>query len=40
MDKINILLVEDQVLTRMGMTMALNRNSECRIVAEASSVHP
>ena len=39
MDKINILLVEDQVLTRMGMTMALNRNSECRIVAEASSVH-
>ncbi len=39
MDKINILLVEDQVLTRMGMTMALNRNSECLIVAEASSVH-
>lgn len=39
MDKINILLVEDQVLTRMGMTMALNRNSECRIVAEANSVH-
>jgi DNA-binding NarL/FixJ family response regulator len=38
MDKINILLVEDQVLTRMGMTMALNRNSECRIVAEAGSV--
>lgn len=39
MDKINILLVEDQILTRMGMTMALNRNSKCRIVAEASSVH-
>ena len=38
MEKINILLVEDQMLTRMGMTMALNRNADCQVVAEAGSV--
>ncbi len=38
MDTINILLVEDQLLTRMGVTMALNRNGGCKIVAEAASV--
>lgn len=35
---IKILLVEDQILTRMGMTMALNPRTGCSIVAEAGSV--
>ena len=35
---IKILLVEDQILTRMGMSMALNRSTGCTIVAEAGSV--
>ncbi|MCR4681334.1 MAG: response regulator transcription factor [Bacteroidales bacterium] len=39
MSIINILLVEDQTLTRMGMKITLNHeDSDCRIVAEASSV--
>ena len=38
MDTINILLVEDQILTRMGMSMALNEGNGCKIVAEAGSV--
>lgn len=34
-----ILLVEDQLLTRMGIRMALNnKNSDCEIVAETGSV--
>ncbi len=40
MSCINILLVEDQTLTRMGISLALNSgSSNCRIVAEAGSVH-
>ncbi len=40
MSCINILLVEDQTLTRMGISRALNSgSSNCRIVAEAGSVH-
>jgi two-component system nitrate/nitrite response regulator NarL len=35
---IKILLVEDQILTRMGMTMALSHRTGCTIVAEAGSV--
>ncbi|MBQ3733759.1 MAG: response regulator transcription factor [Bacteroidales bacterium] len=38
MSPIKILLVEDQILTRMGMTMALNPRTDCTIVAEAGSV--
>ena len=38
MNTINILLVEDQILTRMGMGMALNESNGCKIVAEAGSV--
>lgn len=38
MSTINILLVEDQILTRMGMGLALNKSNGCRIVAEAESV--
>lgn len=38
MNTINILLVEDQILTRMGMGMALNDSNGCKIVAEAGSV--
>ena len=39
MSCINILLVEDQTLTRMGISLALNSgSSNCRIVAEAGSV--
>ena len=38
MDEIKILLIEDQILTRMGITMALNGQDGCRIVAEASTV--
>ena len=38
MDTVNILLVEDQILTRMGMGMALNEGNGCKIVAEAGSV--
>lgn len=40
MSCINVLLVEDQTLTRMGISLALNSgSSNCRIVAEAGSVH-
>ena len=39
MSSINILLVEDQLLTRMGMGMALDSSTGCCIVAEADSVH-
>lgn len=38
MDEIKILLIEDQLLTRMGITMALNGQGGCRIVAEAATV--
>ena len=39
MSWINVLLVEDQILTRMGISLALNNSSShCRIVAEAGSV--
>lgn len=38
MNPIKIFLVEDQILTRMGMTMALNGSGECRVVGEASTV--
>lgn len=38
METINILLIEDQLLTRMGMNLALNGVDGCRIVAEAGSV--
>ena len=39
MSPINLLLVEDQLLTRMGMGMALDSSTGCRIVAEAGSVY-
>lgn len=40
MSCINVLLVEDQTLIRMGISLALNSSSSnCRIVAEADSVH-
>ena len=38
MNDIKILLIEDQLLTRMGITMALNGQGGCRIVAEAATV--
>lgn len=38
MDDIKILLIEDQILTRMGITMAIDGQSGYRIVAEAESV--
>ena len=38
MDDIKTLLVEDQILTRMGITMAIDGQSGYRIVAEADSV--
>ena len=38
MTPIKLLLVEDQILTRMGMGMALNPSTGCTIVAEAGSV--
>ena len=38
MEPTRILLVEDQLLTRMGMGMALNKKNGCKIVAEAASV--
>lgn len=38
MNPIKIFLVEDQILTRMGMTMALNGSGQCRVVGEASTV--
>ena len=39
MSTINILLVEDQTLTRMGVKMSLHRDgSICRVVAEAGTV--
>lgn len=38
MEPTRILLVEDQLLTRMGMGMALNKKRGCKIVAEAATV--
>lgn len=38
MEPPRILLVEDQLLTRMGMGMALNKKRGCKIVAEAATV--
>ncbi len=38
MEPTRILLVEDQLLTWMGMGMALNKKRGCKIVAEAATV--
>ena len=38
MNTIKILLIEDQILTRMGISMALNGQAGCQIVAEAGDV--